>query len=247
MKKLIKQEGVTLVALVITIIILIILAGISINTLVGNNGIITKAQKAKENTMLAQEEEAKQLNELYSQLNIMGGNLDEANNEAINKLLEFKSAIATAITNEGVTTQETDSAEVMVSNIGKILLQKTKNATATAEDIKQGKTAWVNGELITGTGGQSVEIRTADSISNSSPLKIDFSNVENYTQYTLSDFIYCPRNEWYVYIGTDAVQSADITASYDSNTGIFTMSVKNRYNPSLPTKCYGVCVILNKK
>lgn len=64
-----KKSGITLVGLVITIIILIILAGISINTLVGDNGMITKAKEAKENTILAQEEELKNLNQLYSYLN----------------------------------------------------------------------------------------------------------------------------------------------------------------------------------
>lgn len=43
-----KESGITLIALVITIIILIILAGVSINILLGENGIITKAKEAKE-------------------------------------------------------------------------------------------------------------------------------------------------------------------------------------------------------
>ena len=41
-----KNNGITLIALVITIIVLIILAGISINLLLGDNGIIKKAQIA---------------------------------------------------------------------------------------------------------------------------------------------------------------------------------------------------------
>ena len=45
-----KQKGITLIALVVTIIVLIILAGVSINMLVGDNGIITQAQTAKEKT-----------------------------------------------------------------------------------------------------------------------------------------------------------------------------------------------------
>ena len=45
------QKGITLVSLVVTIIILIILAGVSINILLGNEGIITKARHAKENTI----------------------------------------------------------------------------------------------------------------------------------------------------------------------------------------------------
>lgn len=47
--KLIKENnGITLIALVITIIILIILAGVSINLLLGENGLIKKVQNSKE-------------------------------------------------------------------------------------------------------------------------------------------------------------------------------------------------------
>ena len=45
-----KEEGITLVALVVTIIILIILAGISLNMILGENGIIGKTKTAKEET-----------------------------------------------------------------------------------------------------------------------------------------------------------------------------------------------------
>lgn len=43
-----KQKGITLIALVVTIVVLLILAGVSINLLLGDNGIITKAKGAKE-------------------------------------------------------------------------------------------------------------------------------------------------------------------------------------------------------
>ncbi len=46
-----KQEGITLIALVVTIIVLIILAGVSISMIVGENGIITQAKTAKEETI----------------------------------------------------------------------------------------------------------------------------------------------------------------------------------------------------
>ena len=45
-----KNKGITLVALVITIVVLLILAGVSINLVLGNNGIIAKAQDAKTKT-----------------------------------------------------------------------------------------------------------------------------------------------------------------------------------------------------
>ena len=54
MKKFKSQKGVTLVALIVTIIVLIILAGISINLLLGENGLITKAQEAKKQQKIAE-------------------------------------------------------------------------------------------------------------------------------------------------------------------------------------------------
>lgn len=43
-----QTKGITLVALVVTIVVLLILAGISVNYAIGQNGIITKAKQAKE-------------------------------------------------------------------------------------------------------------------------------------------------------------------------------------------------------
>ena len=45
-----KQKGITLIALVITIVVLLILAAVSIATLTGQNGILTRANDAKEDT-----------------------------------------------------------------------------------------------------------------------------------------------------------------------------------------------------
>ena len=52
-----KSTGITLIALVVTIIVLLILAGISVSMITGNNGIILNAGKAKEQTEIANEKE----------------------------------------------------------------------------------------------------------------------------------------------------------------------------------------------
>ena len=52
-----EEKGITLIALVITIIILLILAGVSIAMLTGNNGILTQAKNAKEATEKAAKKE----------------------------------------------------------------------------------------------------------------------------------------------------------------------------------------------
>ena len=64
-----KEKGVTLIALVITIIVLIILAGVAINALVGENGIITQAQRAKEDTQQGKRDEESGLFSLEEQIN----------------------------------------------------------------------------------------------------------------------------------------------------------------------------------
>lgn len=50
-----RNKGITLITLVVTIIVLLILAGVSIATLTGNNGILTQANKARENTKRAED------------------------------------------------------------------------------------------------------------------------------------------------------------------------------------------------
>ena len=58
MKNFRKNEiGITLITLVITVIVLLILAGVTIATLNGDNGILTRAQEAKNKTEEAQKEE----------------------------------------------------------------------------------------------------------------------------------------------------------------------------------------------
>ena len=52
-----QEKGITLIALVVTIIVLLILAGISISMLTGQNGILNRASEAKQNTGTAQTEE----------------------------------------------------------------------------------------------------------------------------------------------------------------------------------------------
>ena len=63
-QKFVKEKGITLIALVITIIVLLILAGVSIAMLTGQNGILTQAQRAKEETEKATKDEEAKLEEL---------------------------------------------------------------------------------------------------------------------------------------------------------------------------------------
>ena len=63
-----EMKGITLVALVVTIVVLLILAGVSINSVLGENGIIIKAKEAAEKTVAAQEREMIERNLLEQEL-----------------------------------------------------------------------------------------------------------------------------------------------------------------------------------
>lgn len=63
-----KEKGITLVALVITIIVLLILAGITLNLVIGENGLIARAQQAGKNTTEAQEAENMELANLENSM-----------------------------------------------------------------------------------------------------------------------------------------------------------------------------------
>lgn len=63
------QKGITLIALVITIIVLLILAGITISLTLGEHGILNMAEKAGENYTNAAKYEHNALNNLESEVN----------------------------------------------------------------------------------------------------------------------------------------------------------------------------------
>ena len=63
-----RENGITLIALVVTIVVLLILAGVSVNALFGNSGIIEKAKEAQNAMNKAKENDEKGINELTNWL-----------------------------------------------------------------------------------------------------------------------------------------------------------------------------------
>ena len=68
-----KDIGITLISLVITTIVLLILASVTILALIGNNGILTRAREAKEKTEQAQKDEEENLQEITDAINGIEG------------------------------------------------------------------------------------------------------------------------------------------------------------------------------
>ena len=69
------KKGITFIALVVTIIVLLILAGVSVSLLTGQNGILNRAAEAKEKTEEAQKEEEKTLQGYEDIMDQYTGNL----------------------------------------------------------------------------------------------------------------------------------------------------------------------------
>ena len=84
-----KEKGITLIALVVTIIVLLILAGVTIATLVGDNGILTKANEAVQTNTKAEEKEKISLawQSLYLKKRQTDGTLSEITAEELEEQL----------------------------------------------------------------------------------------------------------------------------------------------------------------
>ena len=115
-EKTVNKKGITLIALVITIIILIILAGISVATLTGDNGLFSRAKQAK---MQTRYKNAKETVEIKI-MEIISENIMEDSNDTLLKIYE-NFANMNDITIEGYYTEKTSKVnEGVESDITKI-------------------------------------------------------------------------------------------------------------------------------
>ena len=113
-----KERGITLIALVITMIVLLILAGITIATLTGNNGILTRAQEAKNKTEQAEKEEKEKL-----------GNMEDIINE-----------YSTGITVEQVTDENPGVLEGTGTEANPYIINSIEDLVVFASNVTNGNT-----------------------------------------------------------------------------------------------------------
>lgn len=83
-----ENKGVTLVALVITIIVLLILAGVTLSMVIGNNGIFTKANDASNKTSLSAATDAVRMALLETQTSAYTANNNYTSDFEVKKLAE---------------------------------------------------------------------------------------------------------------------------------------------------------------
>ena len=133
LKKWEKEKGITLIALVITIIVLLILAAVSIATLTGENGILTQATKAGEDTKNATEKEQIEL----ACVAVMGENRGEITKEQLEtELKKYDNGIT--VTEDGENFKVTYPNENVYTVKKDGTIEKATNnsgSTATAEEV----------------------------------------------------------------------------------------------------------------
>ena len=210
------------------IIVNIILVTIVCKFVINNTKILETKQKMKEMS-----EETK-VTELNNQINAF--NLEHT--EYMNYIQTCKTKIATALINEGVETSDQETLETMADKISRVLQARTKDATATADNITAGKTAYINGELITGTGVDNENYYNEGKNSISSNFScfdlgtgttFNLSSYDNYQAFTANNFITSITNasRQCGSVGTDSpIASFSVNKSYDSTTGILKITAK---------------------
>ena len=131
-EKLKTKKGITLIALVITIIVLLILAGVTIATLTGENGILTKASEASEQTEIGDEKEKVELSATGAIAENNGGEITRTN---LNK--EFTSYIGTEGTDYTLSESETAPFVVTYLDSGRSYLIDENGNVSEYVDIAQ--------------------------------------------------------------------------------------------------------------
>ena len=121
-KKLKNTKGITLIALVVTIIVLLILAGVSIAMLTGNNGVLTQAKSAKESTRVGEVQEKVKLAAQAALTDNLGNGIEkEKFQEELNNMFTQGEQVGLEYdeTNKKYTVT-VDKYEVEVSNMGAV-------------------------------------------------------------------------------------------------------------------------------
>ena len=153
-----ENKGITLVALVVTIVILLILAGISISTLT-NTGIFQKAKDAKGGSENAEKEQKQTLSEYEKELNKYTA--QELTDDKINKVLSETENIVLKDANGNIFTLPAGFKVVVNDDTGNA---KTVDKGIVIEDAtdlatKGSQFVWVPVGTITKTDGTHTEIK----------------------------------------------------------------------------------------
>lgn len=169
------KQGITLVALLITIIILLILAGIAIASLSGQNGLIARARESSEKTRKAETFEKVSI-EVLSSFDENGDLNIDTLKENLKKNLKLSESDIQNDVNTGGIKVRVNGFYINVTNIGKVTIDgESIDESIDVSDVDlTGKTSvWLGDSLMAGVEGYNFALNFADS-TNSTCYNISF-------------------------------------------------------------------------
>ena len=174
MKKEIKnkqEKGITLIALVVTIVVLLILAGVSLSLVIGNDGIMKRAKEAKNRYAEAQTNDEKQLNELANGIDEMETGIKKVDGVPIP---------------EGFVYVGGTKASGLVISDAAADKEKYKGQTTVGTDLQGNQFVWIPVENIADykrtAYSTNVATGTTDTTTNSEQIKASSSSNFYYTE-----------------------------------------------------------------
>ena len=203
------KRGITLIALIITIIVLLILSGVSISLVVGENGIISKASKSKIEYAHAEVKEAIGLEysnylleknqeqtiiDLIGYLKDIRNIITETEEEGkykidVEKLLNKTSSLGTGTNGKNVYMLEKITGEANIANLGKIAsIKLIKLADTTSTSVEKYKVIYYGN-----TESENEEIETLSDViepkSGNIVFRIykEFVGEENFQEFTAKE------------------------------------------------------------
>ena len=174
-----QEKGITLIALVVTIVVLLILAGVSISLVLNNNGVISKAKDAKNQYAEAQTNDEKQLNEVSDWIDTKVG--DTTGGGSVTKIDGVP--IPAGFVYVGGT-----KASGLVISDATADKEKYKGQTTVGTDLEGNQFVWIPVENIADykrtAYAENFDTGTIDSSTNSTKINVDSSSSSSRYYYT---------------------------------------------------------------
>ena len=191
------QKGITLIALVITIIILLILAAVTIAALSGDNGILSNAARAKQETEKAEILEQIRL-DIYGEMADNGGT--DPTEADIERIADNYGDISGSTFADKILTTEKGSYEIKLSDIWTA-------GSSTQDPIDPPSTTLQPGEIATAERNEYYDAE-ADKTAKI-PIGFTVSDKEGETSINGGLVVYAPDNSEYVWIPVDGIIGED--------------------------------------
>ena len=178
--------GITLIALIITIIILLILAGVTLSMVMGENGIFGKANKAKEQTQIANAKEIIRTAVLENEVYKKTGDANKKGDE------DLKQEIKDRLEKEGYTINDGNTIKIGEKEIK--IEDVIKNAST---EESEEKVTIADGDNTQGTEPKTINGKPA---TYSNPIiSVGFKAVDNSTDNTIDSNANWTNGEGYKY------------------------------------------------